>query len=190
MRPVLVAVSLLLLVAPAFAAAPSASTDATKPGTAVEMARKPSESGLTEVQIDLDGDSKADLTNYVRERPGSSDLVLRKDIDLNRDGKIDVRTTFDDAGLRVEETLDQDFDGKADWVDHYISGKRSYAEVDTNFDGSFDLFKYYEGGLVRRKERDADGDGKIDFWEYLDEKGAVLKTGRDVDGDGKMDVRE
>lgn len=190
MRPVLLLSPLLLCASPAFAAPQAATPTPAQSGKAVEMSRKPSESGLTEVQIDLDGDEKADLTNFVRERPGSTDLVLRKDVDLNRDGKIDVRTTFDDAGLRVEETMDQDFDGRADWVDHYISGKRSYAEVDTNFDGTFDLFKYYEGGLVRRKERDTNGDGKIDFWEYLDEKGSVVKTGKDVDGDGKMDVRE
>lgn len=154
------------------------------------MARKPVDGGLTEVTVDLDGDGRAEVTNYVRARTDAPDLVLRKDVDLNRDGRVDVRSVFDDGGLRVEENLDQDFDGRADWVDHYINGKRSYAEIDTNFDGVFDVFKYYENGLVRRKERDSNGDGRIDTWEYLDGGGNVVKTGRDIDGDGKMDTRE
>lgn len=170
------------------AAAPSASSSAQP--RAVEMARKPVDGGLTEVTVDLDGDGRAEVTNYVRARTDAPDLVLRKDVDLNRDGRVDVRSVFDDGGLRVEENLDQDFDGRADWVDHYINGKRSYAEIDTNFDGVFDVFKYYENGLVRRKERDSNGDGRIDTWEYLDGGGNVVKTGRDIDGDGKMDTRE
>jgi hypothetical protein len=110
--------------------------------------------------------------------------------DLNLDGKVDVRTTFDDAGQRVKEEMDGDFDGRTDWVDHYISGKRTVSEVDTDFNGTFDLFKYYENSKVRRKERDTNADGRVDAWEYLDENGTVVKTGKDVDGDGKMDVRE
>lgn len=158
--------------------------------TAVELNRSTTPEGLTRVEIDLDGDKKPEIINFTKARTGATDLVVRKDVDLNRDGRIDVRSLFDEAGLRVEEHMDQDFDGRADWVDHYLGGKRSFSEVDTDFDGTFDLFKYFEGGVVRRKERDTNRDGRIDFWEYLDESGKVVKTGRDVDGDGKMDVRQ
>lgn len=158
--------------------------------TAQVLSSKPTADGLTEEQVDLNGDGKVEVTNYWRERDGASRLLMRKETDLNRDGKIDVRTAFDDAGLRVQEEMDGDFDGRADWVDHYISGNRSYSEIDTDWNGTFDLFKYYEAGKVRRKERDTNTDGRVDFWEYLDEKGAVVKTGKDNDGDGKMDVRD
>jgi hypothetical protein len=158
--------------------------------TAVLLSSKPTADGLTEEIVDLNGDGVGEVTNYWRAREGASRLLVKKDTDLNSDTKIDVRTSFDDAGLRVQEDMDGDFDGRADWVDHYISGKRSYSEVDTDWNGTFDLFKYYEGGKVRRVERDTNADGRVDFWEYLDEQGAVVKTGRDNDGDGKMDVRE
>lgn len=194
MRSSLLPVVVAFVSLPAVAAPPAAqdaeSMPTSAPSKAVEMSREPAEGGLQKVTVDLDGDGKAEVTNFVRPRTDGPDLVLRKDVDLNRDGRIDVRTTFDDGGLRVDETMDQDFDGRADWIDHYIAGRRSYAEVDTDFDGVFDLFKYYEGGVVRRKERDTNHDGRIDAWEYLDEKGSVVKTGRDTDGDGKMDVRE
>jgi hypothetical protein len=158
--------------------------------TAVLLSSKPTADGLTEEVVDLNGDGVGEITNYWRARDGASRLLVKKDTDLNSDTKIDVRTSFDDAGLRVQEDMDGDFDGRADWVDHYISGKRSYSEVDTDWNGTFDLFKYYEGGKVRRVERDTNADGRVDFWEYLDEQGAVVKTGRDNDGDGKMDVRD
>lgn len=160
------------------------------PSKAAELSRTPTADGLVQVQVDLNADGKPDVWNYYRERADAPRLLMRKETDLNRDTKIDVRTTFDDAGLRVQEDMDGDFDGRADWVDHYITGKRTYSEADTNFDGTFDTFRYYEAGKCRRKERDTNGDGRIDLWEYLDESGAVVKTGKDLDGDGKMDVRE
>lgn len=159
-------------------------------GEAASMTESSTSDGLTQVQVDLNRDGKPEITNYFRERTDAPRLLLRKETDLNRDGKIDVRAQYDDAGQRVQEEMDGDFDGRADWVDHYIAGKRTYTEVDSDFNGSFDLFKYYENGKVRRKERDTNGDGRVDDWEYLDETGRVVKTGRDVDGDGKMDVRE
>lgn len=181
---------LLSLIACPKAPAPVAEQASSTAPTAAILSSKQGADGLTEVQVDLNGDAKVDITNYYRERTDAPKLLKRKDVDLNRDGRIDVRTSFDDGGLRDVEEMDHDFDGRADWVDHYIGGKRAYTEVDTDFNGSFDLKKYYEAGKVRRKERDTNGDGKVDFWEYYDEAGNVSKTGRDIDGDGKMDVRD
>jgi hypothetical protein len=157
-------------------------------GTAGVLTTRVTADGLTAEEVDLDGDGKVEIVNYYR-ASGEGRLLLKKDVDLNRDGRMDVRSTFDEAGLRVLEEMDGDFDGRADVVDHYIAGKRSMTEKDTDYDGTFDLFSYYEGGKVRRKERDSNRDGKVDFWEYLDDSGAVIKTGRDRDGDGVMDER-
>jgi hypothetical protein len=179
---------LLLTACPKTAAVATAGAVAAPGAEVLTVSTTPD--GLTEQKVDLDRDGKPEITNYFRERTDAPRLLLRKDTDLNRDGRIDVRAEFDDGGQRVKEQLDGDFDGRADWVDHYIAGKRTVSEVDTDFNGTFDLFKYYESGVVRRKERDSDGDGRIDAWEYLNEAGAVVKTGKDVDGDGKMDVRE
>jgi len=165
-------------------------TSSSSPSRAAVLSSTPTADGLTEVKVDLNGDGSVDVANYYRERADAPRLLMRKETDLNRDGKVDVRTTFDDGGLRVREEMDGDFDGRADWVDHYIGGKRTYSEADTNFDGTFDTFRYYEAGKCRRKERDTNGDGRVDLWEYLDESGVVVKTGKDLDGDGNMDVRD
>jgi len=158
--------------------------------TAGILSESPTDDGLTEQKIDLDGDKSADVSNFWKERSDGPRQLIRKDSDLNRDGKVDVRTWFDSAGRIEKEEMDGDFDGRVDWADHYQGGKRVLTEVDTDNDGAYDLFKVYEAGKVRRKERDTNGDGRLDFWEYLDEAGNVVKVGRDVDGDGVMDVRE
>lgn len=158
--------------------------------TAGVLSETPTDDGLTQQKIDLDGDAVADVSNFWRERSDGPRQLIRKESDLNRDGKIDVRTWFDSSGQIEKEEMDGDFDGRVDWTDHYQGGKRVLSEVDTDYDGAYDLFKVYEDGKVRRKERDTNGDGQLDFWEYLDEQGNVVKVGRDVDGDGVMDVRE
>lgn len=183
----LLAGAALLLAGPGCGAKKQASQDVRK-ASVISMA--PAEDGLTRQAIDINGDGSPDVFNYVRERQDASALMVRKETDLNWDGRIDVRAWFDDTGALTKEEMDGDFDGRVDWVDHYQGGRRVLAEVDTDFDGTFDLFKYFEGGQVRRKERDSNKDGRIDLWEYFDEGGNVVKTGRDLDGDGVMDVRE
>ena len=150
----------------------------------------PASDGLVVQAIDINGDHKADVFNYMRERTDASPLMVRKETDLNWDGRIDVRAWYDDTGSLTREETDGDFDGRVDWVDHYQGGQRVMSEVDTDFDGTFDLFKYYEGTVLRRTERDTNHDGKVDLWEYFDDQGNVVKVGRDLDGDGVMDVRQ
>lgn len=171
------------------AAATTAGSNSPATGIAEQLTTSVTPEGLTEVKVDMNRDGKPEITNYYRERTEGR-LLLRKDSDLDRDGRVDVRTEFDDGGERVKEHYDLDFDGRVDAVDHFIGGKRTFSEVDTDFNGTFDLFKYYENGVARRKERDTDADGRIDLWEYLDEQGSVVKVGRDTNGDGVMDQRD
>lgn len=184
LSPLVVSVAALTMVACA------GKKDPTAVPTASVLSLAPSSDGLTLQTIDINGDGKPDVFNYLREREGGSAIMVRKETDLNWDSRIDVRAWFDESGVLTREEMDGDFDGKVDWTDHYHSGTRAMSEVDSNFDGAFDLFKYYEGSILRRKERDTNSDGKIDQWEYFDDKGIVTKVGKDIDGDGVMDQRE
>jgi hypothetical protein len=154
------------------------------------LSERPSSGGLIEQRIDVNGDGRADVTNFFRERSAATRLLVRKEVDLNWDGRIDVRTWFDEEGRIEKEEMDGDFDGRPDWIDHYKGGQRVMSEIDTDYNGTPDLFKYYEKGTVRKKERDTNNDGRPDFWEYLDDKGNVLRTASDTDGDGEMDIRQ
>ena len=156
--------------------------------------RQLEEEGLLEQRVDLDVDGQDDIRNLYRERADAPRLLVRKELDLNKDGKYDVISIFDDEGDLTREEMDSDYDGRFDWTDHYKDGVRVMSEYDTDYDGKPNVFKYYikndDGAVVLdRKERDEDGDGKIDVWERFKD-GQVIRTGRDTDGDGRMDVRE
>ncbi len=146
--------------------------------------------GLQWASVDFNGDQFPEVKSYYQQRTDGPRALRLREIDLNRDGKIDVVTTYDDLGNREREEMDTDFDGKMDVIDVYVAGKRQSSQVDTDYDGSYDLVRYYEAGKVRRKERDTNLDGRVDFVEQLDENGVVLKIGRDSDGDGVIDQRE
>jgi hypothetical protein len=105
-------------------------------------------SSLQSEQIDLDGDGKANLWNF----RDASGVIVRKETDLNLDGRVDVVSHFSGDAL-VGEEMDGDFDGRIDWVDHYTGGVRDRAEADTDFDGRIDVIFYYEAGTLVRKER-------------------------------------
>ena len=154
------------------------------------LSERPSGAGLVEQLVDVNGDGKADVFNFYRERAEASRLLVRKEVDLNWDGAIDVRTWFDDEGQIEKEEMDGDFDGRPDWVDNYKGGQRVTSEIDTNYDGRPDLYKIFKKGKLSEKHRDTDYNGRIDFWEVLDEQGNVQRTSKDTDGDGRADIRE
>lgn len=167
------------------ASQPNASSDGKATGESVERL---TEGGLTLVEVDLNSDGRAEIYNYYRERSQAERLLVRREADLNQDGRIDIWSFYDESGSVNQEKMDGDFDGNADWVDHYQGGQRTLSEVDTNSDGVFDLFKYYVEGKLVRKERDTSNNGKVDLWE-LYEDGKVVKAGRDTSGDGNIDIK-
>lgn len=136
--------------------------------------------------FDTNGDQAPDVWEYYpRAGGGSGNQPVRREIDLNHDGKKDVVSHFS-AGQLVREEMDADFDGRIDWVDIYENGQRVRSEWDTGFDGKPDLFKYWEGGALVRVEQDTDGDGRPDYFEYY-AGGELERFGRDTDGDGQVD---
>ena len=142
--------------------------------------------GFKSVKLDLNGDRQADVTNYLRVGEGpEGGRMVRKEIDLNFDGKIDVIQIWKD-GQMTQEQIDADFDGQMEWTDFYSGGERIRAEWDTQFDGSPDIIRYYEDGKLKKLEMDTSGDQKMDYWEYYEE-GVMQRSGKDTDGDGKID---
>lgn len=153
--------------------------------------------GLILEKVDLDGNGQPDIFNYYRERANAPRLLTRKDTDLNYDGRVDMRSWFDDYGHLQMEEMDIDFDGRWDQKDFYQdtngdgSVERVTSEIDTDGNERPNVFIVYRDGKVVRKERDTNGDNRIDVWEKFGEDGSVIKAGKDVgpNYDGVVDER-
>ena len=171
-------------------AAPTAPVEAPRR----RVASSCSDTGKTDTmrEADVDGDGRPDLFKYYKEvddaeRPGERKTVLvRQDIDLNWDGRLDICRYFAANGKVDREEFDLDYDGKVDEIRTYKDGIVTLAERDRNNDGRFDVIRRYNKGKLIQKETDTNDDGQIDRWEYYD--GDLLdRVGVDVDHDGKVD---
>ncbi len=141
---------------------------------------------------DTDGDGTPEVYKYYKtgadpERPGEQKTILvRQDIDVNWDGRIDIWRYFAQDGTVEKEEWDNDYDGKVDETRVFEAGVIVRAERDRNNDGTPDVTRYYKGGKLERKESDTNHDGKVDRWEYY--TGRVLdRVGIDKDHDGSVD---
>ena len=143
--------------------------------------------------FDLNHDNKPDvwvtygpMTNP--DNPQETKIVLlKKEIDLNHDGKVDVRQFFNFKGETIKDELDLDFDGKFDVTTFYQNGQKVRQEYDFGFDGKPHLWKFYEKNIIVRAEWDRDLNGRVDRWEYYID-GKLDRVGLDEDGDGNIDT--
>lgn len=142
---------------------------------------------------DIDQDGRPEVYKYYKtvddpERPGEKKTVLvRQDIDLTWDGKIDIWRYFDATGKVQREEWDTDYDGNVDETRYFEGGVMVRSERDRNNDGRADMTRYYKDGKLERKESDTNGDGQVDRWEYF--TGRVLdRVGVDKDHDGSVDT--
>jgi len=151
--------------------------------------------GETEIEIyDLNGDGKPDVWKYYVIRGGDDvppeqrqRLLARHELDLDFDGRVDVRRYFNELGMVVREEMDLDFDGQVDAVDYYSDGVLYRRDLAMDFAGRPSIIKFYNDGQLSRKERDTSGDGRMDTIEYYRE-GRLVRIGEDRDGDGKPNV--
>lgn len=153
---------------------------------------RPAESGEELVTSDLNEDGRPEVCKYYRniddpQRPGQNkSALIRQDLDLNWDGRVDIKRTFDAEGTVVREEWDADYDGKVDIVRTFENGVIVRSEHDQNNDGRMEIVRHYTDGKLERKEVDTNGDGKTDRWEYYRGK-VVDRVGVDKDYDGKVD---
>jgi hypothetical protein len=112
--------------------------------------------------------------------------VVRREVDLNGDGRVDEWDAYDEEGNLAKVVYDLDFDGKPDLVVSYEKGQLVKKELAPGFDGLARTIAYFENGKLVRKERDGKGTGKIDTWEYY-EREELDRVGTDDDGDGQVD---
>jgi hypothetical protein len=117
----------------------------------------------TRRDLDLNRDGRPDAYQFTRVTDGEG-VVVRKEVDVNFDGKVDLVRNLDDKGKLLEERLDTDFDGKPDVWRYFDKGSIAREEADLNYDSRVDYWEYFEGGKLDRIGIDRDYDGNVDEW--------------------------
>jgi len=109
-------------------------------------------------------------------------------IDVNNDGKPDIRRVFD-GQVEICRITDLNRDGKADLYEYYDkTGMLRRREADYDDNGIINAIEYYENGKLVRRELDTTNQGRIDTWDYFDPNtGQRIKRERDSTGDGRLD---
>ncbi|HSM92746.1 MAG TPA: hypothetical protein VLT47_07625 [Anaeromyxobacteraceae bacterium] len=155
------------------------------PQAAAEAAEMQAGPGEKLAEIDVNRDGKPDVWKITKEVDGK-EVVVRKFMDLNGDGRVDAREYYNPDGSLERVVYDMDFDGQPDVVRFYEKDQLVRKEYALGFDGVSRTYTFYEKGKLIRKERDTNGDGNVDYWEYW-ENGALDRIGYDDDGDGQVD---
>ena len=141
-------------------------------------------------EFDLNHDGRPDVWVYTvkAKTPDGKeyDRLVRKEMDINWDGKVDIVRYYDENEQISKEELDLDFDGRIDQWNYYEKGVLVRKERDLDFNGKPDLWIYYDKGHIVRKERDTNHSGKVNYWEYW-ENDHVDRIGEDLNGDGQVD---
>jgi hypothetical protein len=137
---------------------------------------------------DLTREGKPDAWKYTTKADGQ-ERVVRKEKDLNGDGKVDAWELFGPDGTVATLVYDFDFDGKPDATLWFEKDQLVRKDMSFGFDGVPRTFAFYEKGKLVRKERDTTQDGKVDTWEYW-ENDEIDRIGVDSDGDGQVDKWE
>jgi len=146
--------------------------------------------GMSVDKADLDGDGKPDAFIYYKTDPKTKiKTMVRKEVDLNNDGKIDLTKYFDAKGNQIKDEIDLDFDGKIDRVVTYRKNKVYMVLVASGFDGKFDMKEFFDKGQVVLIKRSTKKNGIFDEFQYFVDR-RLVRIGWDKDGDGQPEVFE
>lgn len=144
-------------------------------------------------KFDIDGDDKPDVTKTFKEVADPDDpsvtksRLIKKEVDVNSDGKINMRRTYNELGALMLEEVDTDLDGRMDVINHIDNGNLVRKDLLDQGSGVVLTSRYYFEGNIQRVEQDTNHDSKVDYWEFY-EQGVLDRIGRDLNGDGRADT--
>lgn len=144
-------------------------------------------------KFDIDGDEKPDVTKVFKEVQDPDDpsatesRLIKKEVDVNSDGNINMRRTYNELGALMMEEVDTDLDGKFDVINHIDNGNLVRKDVLDPDSGLILTSRFYFDGNLQRVEQDTNSDEKVDYWEFY-EQGVLDRIGRDLNGDGRADT--
>jgi hypothetical protein len=189
MRRLPFAAAILVIACAGEKAAQKISAEPAPPGASAAAEAPTPGPDETVTQLDLGQHGRTDLWIFKHKSPDGKESVVRKERDLNGDGRVDAWEYFDADGNLSRQVYDMDFDGKPDVALYFEKSQLVRKEYGFGFDGKPHVWNFYEKNKLVRRERDANGDGKVDTWEYW-ENGEIDRIGVDLDGDGQVDKWE
>ena len=158
--------------------------------------------------FDVNHDGQVDLWKFYAykklddvEGPGDL-LLIRKELDLNFDGRIDRIMYYNQKEELVSEEIDTNFDGTIDRIHHYdkailvsteffqSEGNRVAIDGVNNPTVYPNMVRFFRNGKMTREEPDAEGDGLRERYVLFDVEGKISQIGHDDDGDGVVEYWE
>ena len=119
----------------------------------------------------------------------AEELLVKKEVDGNKDGIMDVEEYYDPNSRLVERRWDLHTEGVPQKSMKFFYNDKDVLEKgigDTNNDGKPDIWIEYKDKAISSLQRDADFDEKVDFWgTYL--SGKISKAEIDTNKDAKPD---
>ena len=157
--------------------------------------------------FDLNGDAQVDMWKFYKyhktiDTEGLGELmIVRKELDLNFDGRVDRIMYYDAKEELTREEIDSNFDNHIDRIYHYDSGLLIKTEfyrkacnamlIDEPTPGEQrapDLTRFFRKGIMTREEIDEKCTGHSTNVTIFNAEGAVTQTGEDLNGDGVIDI--
>lgn len=153
---------------------------------------------------DMNHDGNVDMWKYYLIKQKFDDAtpeytLIRKELDLNFDSRIDRIMYYDAKETLSYEEIDTDFDGYVDRISYYdnalivktelYSKQCGLIEIDAPTDEKvFPIStRHYRKGVFTREETDTKCKGKLETVTIFNEKGEVSQVGHDYTGDGIID---
>jgi Putative prokaryotic signal transducing protein len=102
---------------------------------------------VTSQGVDYDNDGK-----YEEQYVYDGDKMKSIEMDRNADGRPDVRYAYDSHGVVETASVDDDFDGRFERIEHLARGQPTRAETDRDGDGFNEQVAYFEHGVIETLE--------------------------------------
>ncbi len=160
--------------------------------TAGKMNKGGKAPGVEVERGDMNGDGRPDVWKYTKEFPNpgapgtTKPTVIKKEADLNFDGKKDVFIEYEDE-IVTHEAFDFDYDGRVDQENFYVESKIKEKRVFAPGTNKVFIWKFFEEGTLSRVRQDENGDGIPDRCEEWFKGQRLVRKGRDTNKDGECD---
>lgn len=160
--------------------------------TAGKMDKGGAAPGVEVERGDMNADGRPDVWKYTKEVPDpgapgtTKPMVIKKEADLNFDGKKDVYIEYDD-GIVTHEAFDFDYDGRVDQENFYVESKIKEKRVYAPGTNRVFIWKFFEEGTLSRVRQDDTNDGIADRCEEWFKGQRLIRKGRDTNKDGECD---